>query len=311
MDRKDFLSKLTGIGLSAGMIGCSKPADQNKSTAGEEKMSTPVAPVNAGGPKAGLCTIAFSDRPLDEVIELAARAGCDGVEPWGKPDHLPLTRTDDEVKAIRDKIGSLGMEVSHYGSYVRLGDGQDAEAKNAEMDRAIAITRLLGTDIARIWAGTKDSELLGEEDWKLMVDDGKRFCARAEEAGVKLAMEMHGKSVTNRADAAVELVHRVGSPALKLNYQALFDKDHEDYYERATKAGPYVVMCHAQNYKPGGEEIMTLIQDGDLDYNKVWDILKGFGFKGYFEVEFVVGKTFEEKVASLQKDVDFLKSIGG
>jgi len=309
--RRDFLNQLglTGLAFGLGATGCGQDSEQarsgsdNRALARSEPEEKP-GPL-ASGPKAGLCTIAFQERPLTEVLELAAEVGFDGVEPWGKPDHLPLTRTDDEVKAIRDRIAGLGIETSHYGCYVRLGDGQAVEDKDKDMDRAIRITRLLDTNICRIWAGTKNSELLSEDEWKLMVDDGRRFCARAEDEGVLLAIEMHSNSVTDKASAAVELIERVGSPALKLNYQIL--NNSEDPYERARIAAPHVVMVHAQNESAGRGQ--PLVCEGTVDFSKIYSILKPFGFKGYFEVEFVRGQTYEEKVEALKADCACLKGI--
>ncbi|MBN2288034.1 MAG: sugar phosphate isomerase/epimerase [Candidatus Glassbacteria bacterium] len=302
MDRRKFLGRLgaAGMALPLGITGCGNAEKDAPTAGGQPELS---------GPRVGLCTIAFQERPLDEVLELAARVGFDGVEPWGKPDHLPLTSPDDRVLEIRDKVRSLGLEVSHYGCYVRLGDGQEPAEKDREMDRVISITGMLGTGIARIWAGTKDSEELDERDWRLMVEDGKRFCARAEEAGVLLAMEMHSNSVTNRAAGAARLIELVGSPALRANYQAIFGPGGEDFYQRARTVGPWVVMVHAQNSRAGEHE-QCLIEEGDLDFRKLYGILKNeFGFEGYFEVEFVRGRSYEEKVAALEKDCAYLKSI--
>ena len=35
--------------------------------------------------KLGLCTIAFQEKPLEEVIDIAADYGFEGIELWGKP----------------------------------------------------------------------------------------------------------------------------------------------------------------------------------------------------------------------------------
>ena len=39
--------------------------------------------------------------PLQEVLQLAHEVGIDGIEPWGKPDHLPLTTPDEQVRETR------------------------------------------------------------------------------------------------------------------------------------------------------------------------------------------------------------------
>ncbi|MBW7998092.1 MAG: sugar phosphate isomerase/epimerase [Candidatus Glassbacteria bacterium] len=311
MDRRDFLQKLGLTGLVLGVSGSACGGGDEVSA--RQGGASAARPSMSAGPKVGLCTIAFQELPFQEVLQLAHDAGIDGIEPWGKPDHLPLTRTDDEVRQARDAIEAQGLEVSHYGCYVRLGEDLEREKvsqvqKEANMARAVQITKLLGTDICRIWAGNKDSELLGEDDWERMVGDGNKFCALAEDAGITLAIEMHGNSVTNKAAAAVELLERVGSPALKLNYQIL--NNSEDPYERARTAGPHVVMVHAQNTPMQGRG-QALICEGAVDFQKVWDILHGqFGFEGYFEIEFVGGETPEQKRAALEADAKCLKGIG-
>ncbi len=315
MDRRDFLHRLGLSGLALGMSGaaCGSGGGDVAAQQGSVAKQAVNAAAGSSGPKTGLCTLAFSELPFRDVLSLARDTGFDGVEPWGKPGHIPLTLSDDEVRQERQAAQEMGLEISHYGCYVRIGDDLEQEVvsqqqKEANMVRALEITRLLGTDICRIWAGNKDSELMNEADWEKMVRDGKTFCALAEKAELTLAIEMHGNSVTNKAAAAVDLLERVGSPALKLNYQIL--NRSEDPYERARIAGPHVVMAHAQNQAKEGRG-QGSICDGVVDFQKIWDILHGeFGFNGYFEVEFVGGKTPEEKRAALEADAKCLKGIG-
>ena len=93
MDRRDFLHRLGLSGLALGMGGASLLAQYEGS--GTKSMGM------RSGPKVGLCTIAFQELPFPEAVKLAAEVGFDGVEPWGKPDHIPLTLTDDEVRKAR------------------------------------------------------------------------------------------------------------------------------------------------------------------------------------------------------------------
>ena len=68
--------------------------------------------------KLGLCTIAFQEKPLEEVIDIAADYGFDGIELWGKPPHLPAEYDEDSVKNIRDMVLRKGLTISAFGSYV-------------------------------------------------------------------------------------------------------------------------------------------------------------------------------------------------
>ncbi len=296
LKRRDILNLMGLSGLTLGLGGHSYAGSGGENLDRDSKDD---------GPRVGLCTIAFSERPLEEVLELAAKTGFDGVELWGKPDHLPLTRSDAAVTAVRDKIKAVGLKGCVYGSYVCLGDGQEAEAKNKDFDRTIRFATLLGAPIVRIWAGTKNSELLNRDEWARIVDDGKRFCERAEKAEVILALEMHPNCATNKARATVELIRQVGSTNLRANYQVIED---EDSYERARIAAPYVVNVHAQTLSKGKER--PLLSEGTVDFNKIYEIFKPYGFKGYFEIEFVRGRTYEEKIAALAADFKYLRSVG-
>lgn len=299
-ERRDILNMIGLSGLSLALGGPACISSEASKAGGGVRISDSAG----AGPLVGLCTIAFSERPLEEVLELAARVGFDGVELWGKPDHLPLTRSDSEVKVLRDKIKSLGLKGCVYGSYARLGDGQEAETKDRDFDRTLQIAGLLGAAIVRIWAGTKNSELMTKDEWARMVEDGRRFCDRAEKAGVILALEMHPDCATNKARATVELIRQVGSPNLRANYQVIGD---EDSYERARIAAPYVVNVHAQTLSPAKER--PLLAEGTVDFRKIYQIFKPHGFRGFFEIEFVKGGTYEEKCAALAADLKYLRRM--
>ncbi len=306
LDRRQFLETVGLTGLAAlGGIACNRPGNPGEAASQAVPADSP-ARIAAGGPRAGLCTIAFQERPLDEVIELAAQAGFDGIEPWGKPDHLPLDTPDERVIAVREKVEGLGMIVAHYGSYVRLGEQLDPEQQGRDMARAVQITKLLGAPIIRIWAGSRNSEELIPEDWEQIVADGKRFCALAEPANIILALEMHGNTLTNTAAATLELIERVGSPVMRANYQPVAP---EDPYERARLVAPHVVMVHAQNWEQDGRS-QALIGQGIVDYRRIYEILQPAGFQGFFEAEFVKGDTFEQKVESARADAAFIHSLG-
>ena len=66
--------------------------------------------------KTALCTIAFRERTFEEVLDLACGAGFDGVEPWGKPDHIQSDWDAESVERSADEIKKRGLKVSQYGS---------------------------------------------------------------------------------------------------------------------------------------------------------------------------------------------------
>ena len=63
--------------------------------------------------KTALCTIAFKDRSFVEVLDLAVRAGFDGVEPWGKPDHMAAVYDAEFNRRMAGAIRERGLEVTN------------------------------------------------------------------------------------------------------------------------------------------------------------------------------------------------------
>jgi sugar phosphate isomerase/epimerase len=48
--------------------------------------------------KLGLCTIAFREKPLEDMIDIAADYGFDGIEIWGQTPHMLPEYNGEYVK---------------------------------------------------------------------------------------------------------------------------------------------------------------------------------------------------------------------
>jgi len=254
--------------------------------------------------KIGLCTIAFSELPLEEVLDIASEYGFDGVEIWGKERHLPLDLEDEYVKEIKEMADAKGLEIAAFGSYVRpLSDDFEEQA-----EKALRITHTLGSRLMRVWSGGGPSKNISPNDKRLITMRLKTLCNWAQLYKITIAVEMHGNNLTDNADSILELIEDVAYPGLKTYYQALFHAEAGDFYEAAQKIGEYVVNVHAQNAErlKDGKIQSCGIADGMVDYEKIVDILRGYDYDGYLEIEFVHG---EDKLAALKKDRDFLAEI--
>ena len=93
-----------------------------------------------------------------------------------------------------------------------------------------------------------------------------------------MALENHW-GLTTKADNVIRIVEEVGSEYLKV----LMDTGNfiDNTYEELRKIAPYTILVHAKTYFGGGEWY-TL----DIDYDKVFEILKEVGYKGYISIEY-------------------------
>jgi sugar phosphate isomerase/epimerase len=96
--------------------------------------------------KLGLCTIAFRERPLEEVIDIAADYGLDGIEIWGQDPHMPAEYDADYVNKVKDMVSRKGLEISALGSYVN----PLMPRYQKHLEEAFKIAQGLGTNLVRM-----------------------------------------------------------------------------------------------------------------------------------------------------------------
>ncbi len=252
--------------------------------------------------KTALCSIAFKDRGIESVLDMAHRAGFDGVEPWGRPPHMPHPYDQDWVCRLWEGVASRGLVVSQYGSYANPLS-EDFEESVRDALRAAAD---LHTDTIRVWAGKTGSADASEADWQAAVDGLCTFADRAAGRGVRLVLEMHNGYLSDCAEGSVRLVEGVDRANFRLNYQPNYAHDADRVISEARKAAPYVAAAHAQNYLAAGSNKRSLVSGGFVDYPAVVGILKAAGFDGFLEVEFVREEAPEE---ALLADAAFLRSL--
>lgn len=252
--------------------------------------------------KTALCTIAFRDDPFDSVLDLAVKAGFDGVEPWGKPDHFPDPYNGDVVAQRSESIRSRGLVVSQFGSYAN----PVSPRFESEMDDALAAAEAFDTHQIRVWAGSCASQDADEAVWTRTIDGFRRFSERAADAGVTLAVEMHEGRLSDTVEGCLRLIEGVERDNFKLNYQPLWRESSEEGLEKARRIASHVVSVHAQNYVGSGDNTRSLVSEGVNDYTAIIDILREVDFDGFVEVEFVVEKN---PIDALMADAAFLRTL--
>ena len=250
--------------------------------------------------KLGLCTIAFQEKPLEEVINIAADHGFDGIEIWGKPPHLPADYDESYVKNIKEMAQRKGLAISAFGSYV--DPLMDLHQKHFE--EAFKIANELGTDLVRIWSGGGPSKSITTADKRLILFRLVSIAQWANFRSIRLGLEMHNNHLTDSVVSILEAIEGVQVPALQTYYQPLARSDADEPHTAAEKLAKHIVNVHAQNFDEQGKGCP--IADGVVDYARIVEILSAAGYDGYLEVEFVHG---DNKLEALRSDRDYLASL--
>lgn len=160
----------------------------------------------------GLVSVTLRRHAPSEIVALAAKCGLTAVE-WGSDVHVP----PGDIAVARD-VARLttahGLKTAAYGSYYRAG------AKNGHPFSAILETaKTLNAPVIRVWAGTIGSAKASAADWDRIAADLGTIADLAAVAGLRIAIEFHDHTLCDRADAALQLVKKVGRENLRTLWQ--------------------------------------------------------------------------------------------
>lgn len=192
-------------------------------------------------PTLGLVSVTYRKLSPAEIIARAAEAGLACIE-WGSDIHVPQTDLD-HARRVGNMTREAGLTVSSYGSYYRLGAGQDFAPY-------VEAACVLGAPVIRIWAGTKGSEQTDDTTRAAWAAEAKAVCRMAAERGLTVAFEYHHGTLTDTADSAVALIKAIDEPNCRLYWQPEFAKPQEVILADLEKVSPWVDFCHVFTWNP-------------------------------------------------------------
>ena len=163
----------------------------------------------------GLVSISFRKLTTIEIIALCVRAGLQGIE-WGGDVHVPHGDAD-VARDVAQATVAAGLSVAAYGSYYRVGETQD----NPEFADALASAQALGAPTIRVWPGKRGSADADAAYRSQVVGDLQRIASMAAEAGIAVACEFHGGTLTDTNDSALAMYQEANHPNLLAYWQPM------------------------------------------------------------------------------------------
>jgi L-ribulose-5-phosphate 3-epimerase len=123
----------------------------------------------------------------------------------------------------------------------------------------------------------------------------KRVAPHAEKKGVTLGIESWLS-----AKAHMDIIDRVGSPAVKVYYDV--GNSHlrgYDIYEEIRMLGDHICEFHAKDYD-------SLFGQGQVDFPRVREAMDDIGYRGWIQIE---GKQPQGLIKSYQHNAAYLRSV--
>ena len=273
---------IAGLALS----GCACPRSK-RATSGSK------------GFKIGACDWTMEKQVNPACFEFAKRIGVDGVQ-------LSLNTLDKQVHLQDPKIRKIHLDAAaKYGMEIpsiAIGElnnvtlkGNDPRAEQW-VSECIDVCKTMNARVILV-PFFVDGVLKGDkEGTDVVVEKFKRLAPKAEKAGIYLAIES-----TLSAEEHLDIINRVGSPAVKVYYDVCnSQRAGYDIFKEICMLGDHIVEFHAKDYD-------DLYGKGPIDFVKVRQAIDDIGYRGWLVTE--GGKTPLGLEESLRYDVRYLREV--
>ena len=244
--------------------------------------------------KLGLVSVSFRQHTPKEILEVAESAGLSCIE-WGSDVHAPCNDTErlTEIVALQKEYG---ITCSSYGTYFRLGETPIEELKDY-----ISAAKILGTDVLRLWCGTKSGADCSDQEKQSLLDQCRQAEKIAREENVTLCMECHRKTFTQYPKDAIELMKIENSPYFRMYWQPFQWQGIEENLAYAEAIAPYTHHIHVFQWKDTNR---FSLNDGIDEWR---GYLSKFSAPRTLLLEFMP----DDKITSLPTEVKALRTIIG
>jgi sugar phosphate isomerase/epimerase len=242
--------------------------------------------------KTGVASVTFRNKTVDQVIEIAKKAGAEYIE-WGGDVHV---KTLDDALNVKKLCKENGIKICSYGSYYRVGC-----RKKDEWRLICEITSAMGASSVRVWLGSKDSEKTDEVEYRILFEDLKSMCAVAREYGLLVCPECHDNTYNNNTYAFLKLRDELNEDNFKTYFQSRYLRYDYDI-DRIEKTFGSIENVHISYRDLAREQRFKKKDRAYLD--RLLKKLLQMNFGGVVLIEFSKGS----KEKNFLKDTEMLKS---
>jgi 3-dehydroshikimate dehydratase len=193
----------------------------------------------------GLCSVTFRQLPPEDVAQLAADHGLQGVE-WGGDVHVPPGDLG-RAKETAARCADLGVACPSYGSYLQAGRSTGGDVDTA-LDTAVA----LGARNVRVWCPWG---LRPGADATEVVAGLRSICSAAAARDLTVSLEFHPNTLTETAESAVSLLEALDADSLRTYWQPVAGTSVETALEQIDLLRPWLSSLHVFSWAADGTRL--------------------------------------------------------
>ena len=231
-------------------------------------------------------TISYYKLPIEEQIDLCAKAGYDGIELWMK-DIEAYTEKGGKLSDLRKRLEDNNLV---YENTIGFAEWMVSEKGMEQMKREMEITAQLG---ARCIAATAfGMKKINRNQLDKYAEKYARVLGFGKQTGVRPLVETWGAGALNQLSDAVHIAIGSKDPqaGLLLDFYHLY-RGGNSYNSLQMIHGSTLPLFHFNDFpsNPPREQLKDADRvypgDGICPFDKVLPMLKANGFNGAFSLE--------------------------
>ncbi len=246
---------------------------------------------------------------LPEVLDLARRAGYDGIEPRIGAGHAHGIETGldaDARRAVREQAQAASVAIACIAAGVRFADPAITEAAIADTHAAIDLAGDLGCSRVRVFGGKLGEGLTRADAIALVADSLGSVADHAAQRGVTVCMETHDSWCDPRHVA--EVLKRADHPALGANWDLMHPVRNglATIDESFEILRPWIRHLHIHDAVADANGFMEVpMGTGGIDNRRAIERLLEIDFDGYLSGEWI--KWSDPAEVHLPREIKTLK----
>jgi sugar phosphate isomerase/epimerase len=248
---------------------------------------------------------------VDDFLRKAKELGYEGVALMAKRPHVsPYDYDDAARKALRARMGQLGLKLAFLAGYTDFTAGMDKpgiphlEIQALYVGEVARLARDLGTPMVRIFTGYERPGVPYDKQYELVVEGLKMAGREAAKYGITLAVQNH-HDIAIHHDAMAWLIKEVNLPNVKVGWDAwspqLEGLSAADMRRSVLLMKPFLVNTIAADYVKlprftyqneitnyrAQENLLRAVPMGKgiVDYKTFIGALKEIGYQGFITYE--------------------------
>lgn len=222
------------------------------------------------------------------------------------------------LKKVRRAYLDLGLSMSMFTVSTDFGNPRDGQRREFEKSlEAIRAAMFLGAPILRVFAGSPPNEADRGAAFDRAAEGIRRVCVEAAEWGLPIGLQNHNHGALCRTGTEVlRMIEKVNHPNLTFlldtgqfagskgaSDKPPSDLKDADFMESIRMTASIARHVRVKFYNPAADG-----SEPWIDYDKVFDILRGVHYQGWIDVVYEPGSTGDDVRVAIPRIVKFLRT---